>query len=205
MFSFHYCSLSVIPPGEIKFHFSPYSGWQRLITGFIMPFSAPTLRFFWPPMSPSFSPPSAFCNPACLKPRTSTILYWCKKLPRIQILKFIDGYLGFSRRATLQMASVRKPDTFFTKMLHETFMIKITLSFWGEKGDKCVLCGQISECWALRWPAGITDFRFILQDSLAKSGFSLSNNNAEVDQFSHLLLPLLCCQNTTGLLHKQHT
>lgn len=83
----------------------------------------------------------------------------------------------------LQMASVRKPDTFFTKMPHKTFMIKITLSFWGEKGDKCVLCGQISECWALRWPAGITDFRFILQDSVAKYGFSLSNNNAGVDQF----------------------
>lgn len=50
------------------------------------------------------------------------------------------------------MASIRKPDTFFTKMLHKAFMIKITLSFWGEKGDKCFLCGQVSECWALRWP-----------------------------------------------------
>lgn len=54
VFSSHYCS-SGIPPGEINFpFFSPYSGWQKLITGFIMPFSSHTLRLFWPPMSPSF-------------------------------------------------------------------------------------------------------------------------------------------------------
>lgn len=60
----------------------------------------------------------------CLKPSTSTILYQCKKLPQIQILKFIDSCLCFYRRTVLQMASVRKPDTFFTKMLHESLMIK---------------------------------------------------------------------------------
>lgn len=43
VFHSHYCSPSGIPPGEINFHFfSPYSGWQKLITGFIMPFSSPT-------------------------------------------------------------------------------------------------------------------------------------------------------------------
>lgn len=71
VFSSHYCSPFGIPPGEINFHlFSPYSGWQKLITGFIMPFSSPTLRLFWPPMSPSFRllhpppPPPQVSNPA---------------------------------------------------------------------------------------------------------------------------------------------
>lgn len=55
VFGSHYCSPSGIPPGEINFHFfSPCSSWQKLITGFIMPFSSPTLHLFWPPMSISF-------------------------------------------------------------------------------------------------------------------------------------------------------